>query len=98
MDLTFASRQLERCYTDEVEAARTWGPQVGRRYIERVTLLYKVRSLQELMTFRALRLHPLKGDRANQWAMMLQGRWRLIVELQDARTLVIREVTNHYGD
>jgi proteic killer suppression protein len=98
MNLVFASRRLEQCYENGANAVRAWGPQVGRRYIQRINLLYAVRSFDELFNFQALRLHPLRGPRAEEWAMTLQGRWRLIIELLSEDTILVKEVSHHYGD
>jgi hypothetical protein len=59
VNIVFANRQLERCYETEAQAVRTWGPQVGRRYVTRVSLLLAVQSFDEMFAFQALRLHPL---------------------------------------
>lgn len=98
MDVEFGSRGLERCYQREGEAARAWGPQVGRRYIQRVNLLYVVERFQDLFAFQSLRLHPLKGEREGEWALALHGRWRLILVKDDERKVTIKEVISHYGD
>jgi plasmid maintenance system killer protein len=47
--------------------------------------------------FTATALHLLPGDRKGQHAMTLQGRWRLIVTVE-GDTVIVEEVTNHYGD
>ena len=98
MQVAFASRQLERSYADEADASRRWGPQVGRRYLMRVRLLEEAMAFEELFAFQSLRLHPLRGDRSGEWAITLQGRWRLIIERSDERTVVVKEVMSHYGD
>ena len=98
MHVEFASRQLERSFADERDAARRWGSQVGRRYIMRVRLIQEARAFEDLFAIQSLRLHPLRGDRASEWAMALQGRWRLIIERPDERTVLVKEVANHYGD
>jgi len=99
MDIQFLSRQLQRCYEHESVALRAWGPEVGRRYIQRLDLILAADTFNSLLSMRYLRLHPLSGDRAGEWSITLRGRWRLIVEPSgDGRLLLIREVSNHYGD
>lgn len=98
MQVRFASRKLLRCFLDEAEAAKVWGPVVGRRYIQRVQLLQVVEGWDDLSTFQALRLHPLKGERRREWALTLRGRWRLIFERPDVQTILVKEVSRHYGD
>ena len=96
--VVFASRELERAYVDVSRATREWGHPLGLRYIQRVKVLIAANNLHELGRSRALRLHPLKGNRRGEWAMGLQGRWRLTVESIDEQTVRVKEVSAHYGD
>ena len=68
------------------------------RYVNRIELLVVADSLQALMKSRALRVHPFKGNMSGLWAMTLQGRWRLIIEPVGDQSVVVREVSAHYGD
>jgi toxin HigB-1 len=97
MRVVFRSRRLERCYTSQPEGSQTWGPDVARRYAQRVGLLLDAERFDDLFLSAALRVHPLAGERKGQYAMTLLGRWRLIVTV-DRDTVTIEEVTNHYGD
>ena len=83
---------------DVSRATREWGHPLGLRYIQRIKVLIAANNLNELVRSRALRLHPLKGNRRGEWAMMLQGRWRLIIEPIDEETVRVNEVSAHYGD
>jgi len=47
---------------------------------------------------RHLRLHQLTGDRQGQWALDLTERWRLVVGVPAPDTVMIEEVSQHYGD
>ena len=95
MKLRFANNQLRRCYEDERLANRRFGPQVGLRYLQRVRLIMSTASIDRLMEFRSLRLHPLKGDRYGLWVVDLVAQWRLLFSIEDD-TVVIQEVSNHY--
>ena len=96
--VVFASRELERAYMDVSRATREWCHPLGLRYIQRIKVLIAANNLHELGRSRALRLHPLKGNRRGEWAMMLQGRWRLIIEPIDEQAVRVKEVSVHYGD
>jgi len=90
MRLLYRTKHLQQCASEDKEAMRTWGPQVGtRRATENVAGLYELHQL---------RFHPLKGDRANQFSITLTGAWRIILTTPDETTAVIEEVTNHYDD
>lgn len=97
MDVHFRTRRLERCAGNLGAAARAWGPEVGRRYIERVQLLQEAPSLDELFAIRTLGFHPLRGDRRGQFALRLTGRMRLIVESgpEDGSVTVMEVVDYH---
>ena len=70
---------------------------VGERYILRIRQLIAAPDLQTLYALRALDFHPLTGDRAGQHALRLTGRMRLIVTIEDERTIRIEEVVDYHG-
>ena len=95
----FASNHLQRCFEQSAEAVRSWGPDVGRRYIQRIQTLQAAATLSDLREFQALRLHVLKGPRIGQHALTLTGRWRLILTyLPSEQAVRVDEVSNHYDD
>lgn len=97
MRVSFRTRQLERCYVQESRAIRTWGPDVGRRYIERVNILKQVRDFDELADIPPLRFHPLAGDRAGQYAIRLTGQVRLVFAITGPNTIMVEEVVDYHG-
>jgi len=44
----------------------------------RLDMLDAATSLDDISPLRSVNLHALKGDRAGQWAMNINGRWRLV--------------------
>ncbi|WBL37309.1 type II toxin-antitoxin system RelE/ParE family toxin [Tepidiforma flava] len=98
MDVEFRTEELRRRYLEPGEAERAWGRPVARKYIQRVDILRAAGSLAELAALASLRLHPLRGARAGQYALSLNDRWRLIVTVDAAGIVRVEEVTNHYGD
>lgn len=100
MQLRFRTRKLERMYEFFKEAVREVGPEVARRYVQRVTLIQLARSFEEVKKLPGLRVHPLKGERKGQWAANLTDRWRLVFTLEgsDFEVICIEEVSHHYGD
>ncbi len=95
----FRSRPLQRRYESLKEAEKKYGPDRGRRYVQRVNALHDAEDWDAIQRIRSLRAHPLRDNRAGQWAIVLQGRWRLIVEVEDGgRAVTILEVSNHYDD
>jgi len=99
MQVLFATAGLERCFRRFDSAAKKWGPDVARKYVQRVKILLAANTLADLATPRSLHLHPLKADRAGQHAISLNDRWRLIFTYnKEDGTARIEEVTNHYDD
>ncbi|MPZ23633.1 MAG: plasmid maintenance system killer [Dehalococcoidia bacterium] len=99
MEIEFGSRDLVRCYEDSREATRRWGKEVAERYVERIELIYRAKTVNELFLISSLRLHPLRGGRRGQLSITLRGRWRLIVSVPEgAERVRVDEVSNHYDD
>lgn len=100
MEVRFRTRKLEREYERSKEASKAYGPQVGRRYVERVNIIKSATSIEQLEKLPAIECHPLKGDRKGQWSVTLTGQMRLIFTLhgENLETARIEEVSKHYGD
>lgn len=99
MQVSFRNRTLQERYEDANKGTRAWGPQVARRYIQRINQIEAMPTFDSLFSLRSLRFHPLKGNRQGQYALTIVGRYRLIVEQTDASdTVLVSEVSNHYGD
>ena len=80
------------------EASRLFGVPVGRKYIQRLAVLRATDKFTQLYGHRALRLHPLKGNRTGQYAMTLTGNFRLIIEkVQEDRVRIV-DVEDYHGD
>jgi len=81
-------------------AIREFGDQVGRKYIARINIIKTSNSLADLEKLPGLRCHPLKGNRAGQYAVNLTGFHRLIFTFEDdiLNIAMIEEVSKHYDD
>lgn len=99
MEVSFRTNRLENNYRESAGAVRDWGSPVGRKYVSRINQLRRVRDFREAYAVRSLNLHPLRGNRAGTFAISLNARWRLIVSRGDSeRSVIIEEVSDHYGD
>lgn len=100
MVVAFRTNKLERCYRQSKKAVREFGPDIARRYIQRIDIIKSTRSIEELQQLPGLRCHPLKGNRAGQWAINLTGFYRLIFTLHGDELEIVRieEVSKHYDD
>ena len=41
--------------------------------------------------------HPLTGGRRGQYALRLTGQVRMIVTIEDGRTVIVEEVVDYHG-
>ena len=97
MEIRFRTRRLERCFIEASRAVREWGPDVGRRYVQRVNVIMQARGLDDLANTPPLHFHMLTGDRAGQYAMRLTGQIRLVMTFPDPGTGMIEEVVDYHG-
>ncbi len=98
MEIAFSSNRLTAASLSLSESIRLFGVPIGRKYIQRLAIIRAVERFTELYGHRTLRLHPLKGDRAGQYAMTLSGNYRLIIERISEDTVRILGVEDYHGD
>ena len=99
MEVAFRTKKLRQSYEESERAIRQWGTDVAEKYITRVNELHRVKDFRAAYGLRAMRLHPLKGDRRGRLSIYLTDRWRLIVRRGDTEeSVIIEEVSNHYDD
>jgi len=100
VEISFRTKQLERCFRESKAATKAFGPEVGRRYIQRIKLIQASKSVDDLRKLPGLRFHALTGDRKGTHAVNLTGFYRLILSIEgsEAQVIKIEEVSNHYGD
>jgi len=53
--------------------------------IERLDLLNAAKSFADIPPLKSIGLHALKGDRAGQWAISVNARWRICFRIQGRR-------------
>lgn len=92
---------------------RSWGSGATRRFyetgkhkfpgldgdvaIELLAALDEAVSLGELSPLKSVGLHRLKGDRKGQWAMTINGPWRLCFRFADGDAHAVEIVNYHRG-
>jgi proteic killer suppression protein len=65
--------------------------------IDLLLALNVVKSLSDLSPLKSVRLHKLKGDRKNQWAMTVNERWRICFEFRKGDAHEVEIVDYHKG-
>ena len=100
MEVTFHTDHLRECYEQHREGQRAWGEAVARKYIERINILKRCGTLQDVRSFRTLRLHKLAGRYEGRHAVTLHDRWSLLLTFEEGSPVGVRieEVTQRYGD
>lgn len=61
----------------------------------RLQLLDAVQSIDEIPPLASIGLHKLKGARRSQWAMTINGPWRLVFEFRDGDAYEVEIVDYH---
>ena len=98
MELEYSSNRLASAGVSLSEAGRIFGVTIGRKYIQRLAVLRATDKFTQIYGYQALKMHPLKGNRAGQYSMTLTGNYRLIIEkIQEDRVRII-DVEDYHGD
>ncbi len=98
MEIEFASNRLAAASRSLSEATRLFGVSIGRKYVQRLAVLRAADKFTQLYGHRALRLHPLKGNRGGEYAITLTGNYRLIVERVGEDKVRVLDVEDYHGD
>jgi proteic killer suppression protein len=60
-----------------------------------LAMLDAATSLSDISPLKSVALHPLKGDRKGQWAMTINGPWRLCFRFADGDAHDVEIVDYH---
>jgi proteic killer suppression protein len=63
--------------------------------IELLTALDEAVSLRELSPLKSVGLHKLKGERRGQWAMTINGPWRVCFRFENGDAFDVEIVDYH---
>ncbi|MGB5633068.1 MAG: hypothetical protein WBM44_07685 [Waterburya sp.] len=77
MEITFKDKKLRKLCQEQREAQRRLGEKCARKLRTRLADLMAAETVTELISGRP---HPLKGDRAGEFALDLDGGKRLVFE------------------
>ena len=100
MEIKFKTKKLQKQYENSKDAFKAYGEKVGKKYIQRITILKSAKSFDDLYKIPQLKFHPLTGNRNGEFAISLTGFYRLIITNDgDIFDIVkIEEVSKHYDD
>ncbi len=86
MILSFRHKGLQR-YFDEGSMAGIQ-PSHAKRLRMQLAALDTAHTIDD-MDISGFRLHPLKGDQAGRWSVMVNGNWRLTFEFIAGNAIVL---------
>jgi len=92
---TWANRSSERFYSED-KTSPFRGLDADAAH-DLLAVLDAAMSLRDLSPLRSVGLHKLKGDRAGQWAMTVNSRWRICFRFKDANAYDVEIVDYHRG-
>jgi len=64
---------------------------------ELLAMLDAAESLKDLSPLKSVGLHKLSGDRAGQWAMTVNGPWRICFRFEDGDAYNVEITDYHKG-
>ena len=65
--------------------------------IDLLLVLNVAEALRDLSPLKSVGLHKLKGDRKGQWAMTVNGPWRICFEFREGDAYNVEIVDYHRG-
>lgn len=100
MRVRFRTNKLKKRFESGKEAIRAYGPDVGKRYIQRIQIIQSASDMSEVICLPGLNCHELVGNRQGQWSVSLTGFDRLIFTVVDeaGEEIQVEEVSKHYDD
>ena len=95
MILSWANSQSRRFYEDgKISKFRSLDMDAAG---ELLAALDAATSLNDLSPLKSLRLHKLSGDRAGQWAMTVNGPWRICFRFRNGNAYDVEITDYHKG-
>ncbi len=92
---TWANRPSQRFY-EEGKTSKFQGIDVDAAD-DLLASLDAAESLKDLSPLKSVGLHKLSGNRAGQWAMTVNGPWRICFRFKDGDAYKIEIVDYHKG-
>lgn len=89
----FADRDTERLFRREV--VRRWSADLQRAALRRLLVLDAAEALDDLRVPPGNRLEKLSGDRAGQYGIRINDRWRICFRWRDGDAYDVEIVDYH---
>lgn len=92
---SWASRASERLFLES--KTRGFAGLDAQFALELLAVLDAATALSDLSPLKSIGLHKLKGDRAGQWAMTVNARWRVCFRFKGGNAFDVEVVDYHRG-
>ena len=92
MILSFANRVTERFAR---EGKSKFSGMDVEKAMTRLQVLHAATSLEDIPPLKSVGLHALSGERQGQWAMTINGPWRLVFRFRDGNAEDVEIVDYH---
>jgi toxin HigB-1 len=70
-------------------------PELVAQLLRKMDMLHRARELKDISSPPSNHLHQLRGDRKGQWAIPVNGPWRLCFQFKDGE-IVNLELTQYH--
>lgn len=90
---SFKDKGLEDFYYKDIKAAVK--PQLQERVFRKLKLIQYAECLEDLKAIPGNKLHALSGKRKGQWAISVNGPWRLCFYFNDGQASDIELIQYH---
>jgi proteic killer suppression protein len=80
MDIEYKSKALQKAFREQKQANRDWGVENAKKLLQRHGELKAAESLADFAKLPAAGFHPLKGNRAGQFACHGKHPYRIVFE------------------
>ena len=90
---SFANAETEKIW--DGQRSRRFPPDIQDRALNRLKMLNRARSIDDLRNPPSNRLHPLKDDRAGQHSISINMQWRICFVWKDGHAYEV-EITDYH--
>lgn len=102
MEILYRDSKIREICTD-IKKAKIKHGELAERIHLRIKQLIASNTLKDAFSIRSMGLHQLKGERSNEYAVTLNGNYRLIFtpieknnELKEIRIITIEEIIDYH--
>lgn len=75
MIVSFADKHTEKVWKGE--SAGKWHPDIQRIALRKLFLIHAAATIQDLVVPPGNKLHKLKGEKKDYWAIRVNDQWRI---------------------